>query len=122
MKILNSKNKKFDKQIDLLLLKRKNRVKSDVASVIKIIRDIKKNGDKAVLKYEKKFNKNKVIIPSSKQISNIISTLDKKVKKAIDLAYNRIYKFHSLFKNLKIFRTRINLKISLSTNIYQLTQ
>ena len=28
MKILNSKNKKFDKQIDLLLLKRKNRVKS----------------------------------------------------------------------------------------------
>ena len=102
MKILNSKNKKFDKQIDLLLLKRKNRVKSDVASVIKIIRDIKKNGDKAVLKYEKKFNKNKVIIPSSKQISNIISTLDKKVKKAIDLAYNRIYKFHSLqkFKNI----------------------
>ena len=102
MKILNSKNKKFDKQIDLLLLKRKNRVKSDVASVIKIIRDIKKNGDKAVLKYEKRFNKNKTIIPSSKQISNIISTLDKKVKKAIDLAYNRIYKFHSLqkFKNI----------------------
>ena len=53
MKILNSKNKKFDKQIDLLLLKRKNRVKSNVVSVIKIIRDIKKNGDKAVLKYEK---------------------------------------------------------------------
>ena len=102
MKILNSKNKKFDKQIDLLLLKRKNRVKSDVASVIKIIRDIKKNGDKAVLKYENRFNKNKIIIPSSKQISNIISTLDKKVKNAIDLAYNRIYKFHSLqkFKNI----------------------
>ena len=102
MKILNSKNKKFDKQIDLLLLKRKNRVKSDVASVIKIIRDIKKNGDKAVLKYEKRFNKNKIITPNSKQISNIISTLDKKVKKAIDLAYNRIYKFHSLqkFKNI----------------------
>ena len=102
MKILNSKNKKFDKQIDLLLLKRKNRVKSNVVSVIKIIRDIKKNGDKAVLKYEKRFNKNKIIAPSSKQISNIISTLDKKVKKAIDLAYNRIYKFHSLqkFKNI----------------------
>ena len=50
MKILNSKNKKFDKQIDLLLLKRKNRVKSDIASVIKIIRDIKKNGDKYFIK------------------------------------------------------------------------
>ena len=102
MKILNSKNKKFDKQIDLLLLKRKNRVKSNVVSVIKIIRDIKKNGDKAVLKYEKRFNQNKIITPSSKQISNTISTLDKKVKNAIDLAYNRIYKFHSLqkFKNI----------------------
>ena len=69
MKILNSKNKKFDQQIDLLLLKRKNRVKSNVVSVIKIIRDIKKNGDKAVLKYEKRFNQNKIITPSSKQIS-----------------------------------------------------
>ena len=54
MKILNSKNKKFDKQIDLLLLKRKNKVKSSAVSVIKIIRDVKKNGDKAVLKYEKR--------------------------------------------------------------------
>ncbi|MDA8537803.1 histidinol dehydrogenase, partial [Candidatus Pelagibacter bacterium] len=67
-----------------------------------IIQDVKKNGDKAILKYEKKFNKNNIIIPSSKKISKIIKSLDKKVKKAIDLAYNRIYKFHSLqkYKNI----------------------
>jgi len=37
--------------------------------VIKIIKDVKKNGDKAVLKYEKRFNKNSVIAPSIKQIN-----------------------------------------------------
>ena len=95
MKILNSRNKNFDKYLDLLLLKRKNRIKSNTVSVVKIIRDVKKNGDKAVIKYEKRFNKNNIISPNSKQISKTISTLDKKVKTAIDLAYKRIYKFHS---------------------------
>ena len=54
------------------------------------------------MKYEKKFNLNKTIIPSAKQISRSIKSLDKKVKKAIDLAYSRIYKFHSFqkFKNI----------------------
>jgi histidinol dehydrogenase len=63
---------------------------------------VKKNGDRALLKYEKKFNLNKTIIPSAKQISRSIKSLDKKVKKAIDLAYSRIYKFHSFqkFKNI----------------------
>ena len=85
-----------------MLLKRKNKINSNPVSVSNIIQDVKKNGDKAVLKYEKKFNKNKIIKPNSKQISNLIKTLDNKVKKAIDLAYNRIYKFHSLqkFRNI----------------------
>ena len=73
-----------------------------MVSVSKIINDVKNNGDRALIKYEKKFNRNKTIAPSFKQISKSISLLDKKVKKAIDLAYNRIYKFHSLqkFKNI----------------------
>ena len=102
MKILNSNSKNFDKVLDSLLLKRKNKVQSSSVSVIGIIKDVKKNGDKALLKYEKRFNKNTVIVPSQKQISNSIKSLDKKVKQAIDIAYNRIYKFHSLqkFKNI----------------------
>ena len=102
IKILDSKIKNFDAILDKLLSKRKNKVQLNSVSVAKIIKDIKKNGDKAVLKYEKKFNKNNIIIPSSKQITKSIKSLDKKVKKAIDLAYNRIYKFHSLqkFKNI----------------------
>ena len=102
MKILNSNNKSFDKVLDNILIKRKYKIKSSLISVTGIINDVKKNGDKALLKYEKKFNLNKTIIPSAKQISKSIKSLDKKVKKAIDLAYSRIYKFHSFqkFKNI----------------------
>ncbi len=102
MKILNSKSKNFDKLLENLLLQRKKKIESNSVSVTNIIKDVKKNGDKALLKYEKRFNQNNVIIPSSKQIKKSVNSLDKKVKKAIDKAYNRIYKFHSLqkFKNI----------------------
>ncbi len=102
MKILNSKSKNFDKLLENLLLQRKKKIQSDSVSVTNIIKDVKKNGDKALLKYERRFNQNNTIIPSSKQIKKSINSLDKKVKKAIDTAYNRIYKFHSLqkFKNI----------------------
>ena len=102
IKILDSTIKNFDATLDKLLSQRKSKVQLNSVSVVKIIKDVKKNGDKAILKYEKKFNKNNVIVPSSKKISKAIKSLDPKVKKAIDLAYNRIYKFHSLqkFRNI----------------------
>ena len=102
MKILNGNSKNFDQVLDQLLSKRKNKIQSSLVSVTNIIKDIKKNGDKALVKYEKRFNKNTIIIPSSKLISKSITELDKKVKQAIDIAYKRIYKFHSLqkFKNI----------------------
>ncbi len=102
MKELNSESKTFDKVLEKLLLSRKNKVQSNSVSISGIIKDVKKNGDKAVLKYERKFNQNSVIVPTPHSIAKSIASLDKKVKKAIDLAYNRIYKFHSLqkFKNI----------------------
>ncbi len=102
MKILNNKNKNFEKNLEKLLSKRKNKIRSNYLSVTNIINDVKKNGDKALLKYEKKFNKNNIIKPSSKQIIKAIKSLSPKVKRAIDIAYKRIYKFHSLqkFKNV----------------------
>ena len=102
MKILNSNIKNFEKILDILLSKRKMKVQSTSASVINIIKDVRKNGDKAIIKYEKKFNKNSIITPSYKQITQSIKSLNPKVRKAIDIAYKRIYKFHSLqkFKNI----------------------
>jgi len=102
MKILNNNIKNFEKKLDILLSKRKMKVQSNSASVINIIKDVRKNGDKAIIKYEKKFNKNNIITPSYKQITQSIKSLNPKVRKAIDIAYRRIYKFHSLqkFKNI----------------------
>ena len=112
MKILSSNNKNFDKKLDGLLSKRKKKLQSKNVSVTKIIKDVKRNGDKALLKYEKRFNKNNVITPSIKQINKSIKSLDKKVKKAIDDAYDRIYKFHSLqkFKNIS-YKDKYNNRI-----------
>jgi len=102
MKELSIKTKNFDKSLENLLGQRRKKLQSNTVSVTNIIKDVKRNGDKALLKYEKRFNKNTVIVPTLKQINNSIKSLDKKVKQAIDAAYNRIYKFHSLqkFKNI----------------------
>ena len=70
MKVISAKNKNFDKLLDNLLSKRKNKLRSDYISVKNIIKDVRKNGDKALVKYEKKFNKNKTIIPNSKKIKD----------------------------------------------------
>ena len=72
-----------------------------------ILENVKRNGDKAVLNYEKKFSKvkqgSKKIFFSKNEISNISKKLDKKIKLAIDLAYSRIKKFHAnqKFKSFK---------------------
>ena len=60
IKILDGKIKNFDAVLDKLLFKRKKKVQLSTVSVTRIIKDIKKNGDKAVLKYEKKFNQNNI--------------------------------------------------------------
>ena len=62
MKVLNSKNKNFDKNLEYLLFKRRKNIKFDKVSVTNIINDVKRNGDKAIIKYEKKFNQNTNII------------------------------------------------------------
>ena len=103
IKILDSKKNNFSSSLDNLLLKRKNRIKFKSNIVINIIRDIKENGDKALLKYEKKFGKNSIIFIKHKEIKKQIKYLDKKVKKSIDLAYSRIFKFHSKQKVKNIF-------------------
>ena len=115
MKVLISKSKNFEKDLDNLLYRRREKIISDKVSVTKIIKDVKSNGDKALIKYEKRFNKNNKIVPSLKKINRLIKSLDPKVKKAIDIAYNRIYKFHSLqkFKNISYtdkFKNKLNYK------------
>ena len=51
MKTLNSKNRNFDKILENLLEVRKNKIQSNLVKVSNIIRDVKKNKDKAILKF-----------------------------------------------------------------------
>ena len=89
MKILDGNKKNFEKTLDYLLLRRKNKIRSNLISVSSIIKDVKKNGDKALLKYEKKFNKNHKIIPSSKQITKAIKSLNFSKNLQINYRCNR---------------------------------
>ncbi len=102
IKVLNCKNKNFSKQLSIFLNKRRSVKPVDAKLVNRIIKDVKKNKLKAVLKYEKRFSKNNIIRPSSKKINKYIKSLNTKIKRAIDFAYNRILNFHSRqkFKNI----------------------
>ena len=113
IKILDSKKKNFSSSLDNLLLKRKKKIKFNSNVVVNIIKDIKKNGDKALVKYEKKFGKNSIIFSKPKVIQKQIKNLDKKVKKSIDLAYNRIFQFHSKQKVKNIlYKDKLQNKLS----------
>ena len=106
--VLDCKKSNYLSRLRAILEKRKlgNKINSNIA--VKIVKDIKKNKHKALLKYEKKFSKNKKIKVSKKEILRSINQLDPKIKNAIDFAYSRIFKFH---KNQKVnnFRFKDNL-------------
>ena len=95
IKIFNTASKKFSKNLNYFLDLRKKNINLRNSKVLKIIDNIKKNGDVSLIKYEKKFNSNSKIRVSNLEKKKCIQKLDKRVKKSIDLAYNRIFEFHS---------------------------
>ena len=103
IKILKFKNQNSLKNLSIFLEKRRSEKKIDIKIIDKIINEVKKNKYKSLIKYEKKFSKNIEIKPSLKKINKSIKSLDPKIKKAIDFAYKRIFKFHKLQKAKDIF-------------------
>ena len=99
LKTLKLDNKKSLKILKIFLDKRKSIQKNQTIIVNKIIKNVKKNGDKSVLKYEKKFSKTKTksnkLLLSNKEINKISNRTDLIIKRSIDLAYKRIKNFHS---------------------------
>ena len=102
IKIMKSNNSNYINKLNVFLEKRREGKNQDEILVKKILKDVKKNKLKAVIKYELKFSNNREIKLSSNRINKVIKKLEPKVKKAIDFAYERIFKFHSQqFKSLK---------------------
>lgn len=68
--------------------------------VLQILNDVKRNGDKALLKYAAKFDKVKLptLQVTSAEIEQATSAVDKPLKQAIKQAYANISKFHNTQK------------------------
>ena len=110
IKVLNCNSKNYINKLIKFLNVRRVDKNVDTKIVSKIIKDIKKNKFKALLKYEKRFSKNLEIRLSKNKINKSIKKLNPNVKKAIDYAYLRIFKFHSKqVKELKNISYRDNL-------------
>ena len=103
MKILNSDSRNFYSELDKIINKRKKINKSNFKTVEQIINNVRKNKDRALIFYERKFNNNSKIIPSKKEIAKAIKLLDPKIKRAIDETYKRVKEWHSKQKPKDIY-------------------
>ena len=121
LKILKYNKKESSQSLENFLNKRKFLQKNKTFAVERIIRNVKKKGDKAVLNYEKKFSKIKLKSPkifySKNEIRSISKKTNKKIKLAIDIAFNRIKNFHSKqkfssFKFKDRFKNELSYKYS----------
>ena len=117
LKFFNANQKNFLKKLDIVLSVRKLQQKNQSSSVKKILYDVRKEGDKAVIKYEKKFSKIKLspknIKFSKNEIEMISKKIDKNLKNSIDIAFKRIKQFHSKQK-FSSFRYKDKYKNELS--------
>ena len=121
LKLIKYSSNNSSKSLKNILNKRKSIQKKQTLAVSRIIQKIKKNGDKAIINYEKKFSKVKTrsrkILYTNKEITKISKKTDQNVKRAIDLAYNRIKKFHLKqkflpFKYLDKYNNELSYKYS----------
>ena len=112
IKQINCNKKNYLDNLTKFLNVRRSSKKPENKIISKILSDIKKNKNNALIKYEKKFSKNSQIKPSIKEINNAIKLLDPKIKKAIDFALKRIFNFHIKQKNKNIYyKDSLNNKI-----------
>jgi histidinol dehydrogenase len=103
MKILDSNKNFFYKELDEIIDRRKTIDKSTLKTVEKIINDVRRNKDKALIRYERKFNNNNKIIPNKEEIAKAIKLLDPKIKRAIDDIFKRTKNWHSKQKPKDIY-------------------
>ncbi len=126
LKYLNGNQQNFENKLKLILARRKFS-QSNISNKVKsIINNIKKGGDRQLLKYEKKFsnitNNQTKLKFTKKEIKKISNKTDIKLKKIIDLAYDRIKRFHEKQKNVSFsikdkFKNNFSYKYSPIENV-----
>ena len=118
MKYLNANKKNALNKLEKFLNARKSKQQNQSKIVKKLLLDVKKYGDKTVIKYEKKFSKLKTNTTKIK----ILKKVDKNLKKSIDIAFTRIKHFHtkqkfSSFKYKDKFKNELSYKYSPIENV-----
>ena len=117
LKFFNADQKNSLKKLEEILNSRKIKQKIQTSKVRQIILSVKKNGDNALINYEKKFSnvktKTKKLKFTKKEINSISQKVDKKLKRSIDLAFSRIKLFHSKQK-FSSFKFKDNYKNELA--------
>ena len=126
MKYLNANKKNALNKLEKFLNARKSKQQNQSKIVKKLLLDVKKYGDKTVIKYEKKFSKLKTnttkIKFSKEEIKKILKKVDKNLKKSIDIAFTRIKHFHTKqkfysFKYKDKFKNELSYKYSPIENV-----
>ena len=98
-------NKKNFKELLNGITHNRNQIDTTTELIVKkIINEVIKNGDRALIKYEKRFNNNSNIIPTTKKIKKSIDDLKPKLKKAIKDTYKRITNWHKLQNKKDIYQ------------------
>ncbi len=119
LKFFNSNQHNFSKKLEKILEKRKFSQRNQSSTVKKILLDVKNQGDKAVIRFEKKFSKiktkSKKIRFSDDEIHKISKRVNKKLKNSIDIAFKRIKLFH-VKQKMKPFKYLDKFKNELSYN------
>ena len=104
LKYFNANQRNFLNKLEKVLEKRKIKQRNQSDVVKKILASVKRNGDKAVIKYEKKFSKIKSnstkIKFSKKEINSIVKNIDLELKKSIDIAFKKNKKISLKAKNI----------------------
>ena len=119
LKFLNSNQINFLKKLEKILEKRKFNQRNKSSAVKKILLDVRNQGDKAVIRFEKKFSKTKNRLKKIKftdnEINKISKRVNKKLKDSIDIAFERIKLFH-VKQKMKPFKYQDKFKNELSYN------
>jgi len=99
IKIFNSSQENFDKNFDELLKRGKMDMDEVYSRVLKIINDVKEEGDRAVIEHIEMFdrwkpNSSEDLIVSVENMERAYKNLDSELKNALHLAYDRIEEYH----------------------------
>ncbi len=126
LKFFNANQNNALDKLQTILSSRKFQQQNESSKVKVILNNVKKKGDEAVISYEKKFSKIKTNVKnikfSKEEINKISKSADKKLKKSIDIAFNRIKLFHTKqkkfsFKYKDKFKNELSYKYSPIENV-----